>query len=96
MPEFAQSTASDNKIIYKYKAKDVYLVASGGAGATIRISVDGAPPTTLRGDDIAKDGIGTIKENRLYRIIHGADYAEHTLQIEVLSGTLDAYTFTFG
>jgi len=105
-PEFAETKDAAAKVIYQYQAKDVYFVASAAAsspaGAHLRILVDGKPVTTgtsasdFAGADVGADGTVLVKENRLYKIVHGQGYGTHTLEIDVLDGTLDAYTFTFG
>jgi thiol-disulfide isomerase/thioredoxin len=94
--EYAESKAERVKIIYKYSAKDVYFVASSDAGATIKVSIDGKPAGAYAGSDVSGDGSATITENRLYKLIQDTEYGEHTLEIEVIDGTLQAYTFTFG
>jgi cytochrome c biogenesis protein CcdA/thiol-disulfide isomerase/thioredoxin len=95
-PEYAETKDITAKIIYKYDAKDLYFVASSESGATVKILLDGKPITAGRGADVKADGTALIKENRLYKIVGGTDYGEHTLEIDITSGTLDAYTFTFG
>jgi thiol-disulfide isomerase/thioredoxin len=95
-PEYAETKDITAKIIYKYDAKDLYFVASSEFGATVKILLDGKPITADRGADVKADSAAFIKENRLYKIIEGSNYAEHTLEIDIESGTLDAYTFTFG
>jgi len=37
-----------------------------------------------------------IQDEKLYPIIQGADYQEHTLMLKIKSGDIKAYTFTFG
>ena len=95
-PEYAETNDPSAKIIYKYSAKDLYFVASSDAGANLKIILDGKPITTGKGADVNVDSTVLVKENRLYKIVEGADYGEHTLEMDVLNGTLDAYTFTFG
>ena len=95
-PEYAETKDSSAKIMYKYNAKDLYFVASSDLGANIKIILDGKPITTGRGSDAKTDSTAFIKENRLYKAVEGADYGEHTIEIDVINGTLDAYTFTFG
>lgn len=95
-PEYAESKKTGTKIIYKYNAKDAYFVASSDAGASIRLSLDGKAVGSYAGEDVTEDGNATIRENRLYKLIQGTLYGEHTLEIEVLEGTLHAYTFTIG
>lgn len=94
--EYAESKEVGAKIIYKYKAKEVYFVASSASGATLKILVDGKPIGLFAGADVAPAGAVKVQENRLYKLIHGSDYSEHTLEIQIESGTLEAYTFTFG
>jgi len=95
-PEYAETSDTTAKIIYKYSAKDLYFVASSGAGANLKIILDGKPITTGRGIDVKTDSTAFIRENRLYKIVEDTDYGEHTLEIDLINGTLDAYTFTFG
>jgi thiol-disulfide isomerase/thioredoxin len=79
------STQSPAQIVYKYNSKNVYLVGSSKAGATLKISLDGVVTKTI-----------SVKQNTLYTIVEGKDYGEHTLKIDIVGGDLDAYTFTFG
>ncbi len=94
-PEYAESTAGAI-IVYEYSAKNVYFVASSASGAKLLITVDGKAPGALAGKDVSPDGQAIIQANTLYELVHGAGYGTHMLRIEVQSGTLDAYTFTFG
>ncbi len=94
--EYAETSDTSAKIIYKYNAKNVYFVASSVDGADLKILLDAKPITTGKGGDVNADSTVRIKENRLYKIVEGADYGEHTLEIDITNGTLDAYTFTFG
>mgnify|MGYP003393865779 CR=1 FL=1 len=81
--EYARSKTS-GKILFKYRAKNVYMVASSDAGVSVRILKDGKVEKTL-----------FIKANQLYSLVEGDDYSEHTLEIDTPAG-LDAFTFTFG
>jgi cytochrome c biogenesis protein CcdA/thiol-disulfide isomerase/thioredoxin len=93
--EFARSGANA-KIIYRFQAKNAYFVARSGDGATLHILLDGKPPAASAGQDVAGDGTALVKEDRLYKLISLGDYGEHTLEIDVAAGSVDAYTFTFG
>ena len=95
-PEFAETKDPKARVVYLYDAKDVYFVASSASGATLKILIDGQPVGTFAGADVGTDGTVRVRENRLYKLVHGTGYGQHTLEIEVMSGTLDAYTFTFG
>ncbi len=93
-PEYADSRsdlhlcetcAEDRRIVFKYDAKNVYMVASSDAGADIEVLQDGKSVNLIH-----------IKENRLYTLIEGNNYGEHTLEIRIKSPGIKAFTFTFG
>ncbi len=83
-PEYV-SSASPGKIVFKYNAKNVYIVASSQKGVTVTVLKDGKKEKTIY-----------IKENKLYNVIEGNDYSEHTLEIIVDDPGLNVFTFTFG
>ncbi|MGH7175181.1 MAG: redoxin family protein [Minisyncoccia bacterium] len=85
-PEYAQG-GSGASVLYEYDAQDIYMVAAPGAtgAAQVEIFLDGAPFKTL-----------TIDADKLYTLAMLPSAGVHTLRLEVTSGTLDAYTFTFG
>jgi hypothetical protein len=93
--EYAESKSAGT-ITFTYNAKDVYFVASAASGVKVKLTLDGKPIGIFGGADVAPDGTVVITENRLYKLVHGAEYGVHTLQIEVMGAGLDAYTFTFG
>ena len=92
----AANTSKNAKIVYKYSAKNLYFVASSDAGVKISITRDGKPLGAEKGADVSADGTLLIKENRLYKLIEGTDYSEHTIEITIEKPGLNAYTFTFG
>jgi hypothetical protein len=49
-PEYAESTGAGD-IVLRYRAKNVYMVASAAAGATITVSIDGKEIQTSTIDD---------------------------------------------
>jgi hypothetical protein len=93
--EYAR-TEGPTTIIYKYRAMNVYFVASSKNGSKITVLIDGVPAGAHAGADISADGIGTIKDNRLYKLIQSPNSGEHILEIRIDGAGLDAYTFTFG
>lgn len=83
--EYAENKG-DGTITFKYKAKNVYMVASGEVGTKIEIFRDGVFLKSL-----------SIQGERLYPLIEGALSSEHTILIKVPAGeSLKAFTFTFG
>jgi hypothetical protein len=89
-PQYAETvgngSGAENKIVYDYNAKNVYMVAAATSSPVkIDIILDGVPQGSM-----------TIKADQLYPIIQGQSYGEHVLEIDVEGAGLDAYTFTFG
>jgi cytochrome c biogenesis protein CcdA/thiol-disulfide isomerase/thioredoxin len=84
-PEYAQAQAGAS-VEYEYNARSVYMVATNPDGpATVSLTIDGTSAGTV-----------TINGDRLYTVVEGATDGVHTIEIQVESGTLDAYTITFG
>jgi len=95
-PEYAESVGKSS-IVFRYDARDVYIVASGKEDATVTILRDGKSVGEFAGVDVeAGMGRARIGGERLYKLIHEDVLGEHTLEIRIESGTVRAYTFTFG
>lgn len=98
-PEYAESQTDDAKIVFRYRAKNVFIVASSDDGAIVNIRIDGKS----LGDDAGQDtelvgGVDQVEigESRLYRLVEHDSAEEHVLEITVTEGELKAFTFTFG
>jgi thiol-disulfide isomerase/thioredoxin len=95
--EYAETSDTTNGAIeYQFQAKNVYLVATGNPSAKVKILLDGKPLGANAGADVAADGTMTINADKLYKLVSLPDYGTHTILIQLISGTLDGYTFTFG
>ena len=80
-----------------YDAKNVYLVGSADKAVKIKVTRDGGKSLgAAHGADLNAEGEGTIQEDRLYQLVGDTDYGTHTLEIEIETPGLKAYTFTFG
>jgi len=96
-PQYAESTSSTAKIVYEYNAKNVYMVASSQNGVRAKVLIDGKPiDPSIAGSDVSADGTVLIQADKLYNLVKGSSYGAHTLELDVESSGLDAYTFTFG
>lgn len=74
------------EIVFKYRAENVYIVASGGEGTEIEVYRDDALFKTVH-----------VGSEMLYTVIDGTDFGEHTLRIKIPErGSIEAFTFTFG
>jgi len=99
--EFAENRDVPAKIIFKYIAKNVYLVVNT-TGEDVRITVlrDGKPLGDAAGVDVVvEDGLTKVhvQEDGLYHLIGDpAGYGEHILEIIIENPGLRAFAFTFG
>ena len=84
--EFAENKSSGAKIIFRYKARKVFFVASSENAVNATILRDGLP----YGAPIL------IQKDSLYRLIEDSEPGEHTLEIIIEDPGLKAFTFTFG
>jgi len=85
MPQYAEAGAGAG-IEYTYGARNVYMVATDPSGpAVLKITLDGSPAGEI-----------TVDGDKLYTLVSKPAPGIHTIKIEVESGTLDAYTLTFG
>lgn len=98
--EQATLAAPSGRIAFRFQARDLHLVLGPGPGGQpvrFKVSLDGRPPGTAHGLDIAADGTGTITSQRLYQLVRQpGDVAERTFTIEFLDPGVSAYAFTFG
>ena len=83
------------KIIFRYKAQYVYMVASAENTVRAKILIDGRVIQTP-GKDVDENGFVTIQKDQLYTLAAGLGSEEHTLEIIIESPGLRAFTFTFG
>ena len=95
-PEFSQNASKQSKIIFRYHAKNVFIVAGSPVGARMSVLIDGKPVGSRAGNDVNADGIVEIKDERLYHLIQDSEYGEHTLELIIENVGLQAFTFTFG
>lgn len=91
--EYAKSV-KNSKVIYRYNAKEVYIVASADSATEMEVWQDGKLVTTEAGVD-AVNGVVAIKESKLYKLIKNSEPGEHTLELRVGDGIL-LFAFTFG
>lgn len=95
--EYAESTQSQARIIYRYSGDKVFMVASSEAGSAITVLQDGKPVGAAAGADVAEDGTVRVQNEQLYKLIDNPDGAgEHTLELLIEDPGLQVFTFTFG
>ncbi len=72
-------------VLYRYQAKNVYLVAAADAPVKVEVREDGTLVRTV-----------TVSASMLYPLIENGVASEHTLELRVKGTGLKLYTFTFG
>ena len=95
-PEFAANVSDQATITFRYKAKNVYVVASADAPITVSVKRDGEPVGSFAGDDVDGNSQVIINEEQLYSLIEEDEVSEHTLEITIDGAGLQVFTFTFG
>jgi cytochrome c biogenesis protein CcdA/thiol-disulfide isomerase/thioredoxin len=98
-PQNARSLSPGASISYRFHARDLHLVLGSSTGTPVRfkVTLDGAMPGQHAGVDIAANGTGVGKEQRLYQLIRqkGA-IRDKTFTITFLDPGVEAFAFTFG
>ena len=83
-PEYAENK-KDGEVVFEYQAKNVYMVAHSEKGVDVEVYVDGKLTNTIH-----------VTQEKLYEVVKGVDYGEHTLLLKIKTGEIQMYTFTFG
>jgi cytochrome c biogenesis protein CcdA/thiol-disulfide isomerase/thioredoxin len=95
----AHSLAASAKISFRFHARDLHLVLGPATGKPVRfrVTLDGQAPGPNAGVDVAANGMGVVKEQRLYQLVRqkGA-VRDRTFTIEFLDPGVEAFSFTFG
>lgn len=94
--ESASNEKEGDSIFYKYRSSKMYFVASSELGAEIEIYKDGVLQKGVSGTDINIEGKIKIKDAGLYTLVNDGLKGEHLIEIRVIKGKINAFTFTFG
>jgi len=98
-PEAVVLEQAGGSILFRFHARDVHLVLSAPAGASIpfRVDLDGTAPGSSHGVDVDPDGVGILREGRLYQLVRqDGEVRERTLELTFHRPGAEAYAFTFG
>jgi len=95
----ARSLSAGAKISFRFHARDLHLVLGSASGKPVRfrVALDGQAPGSNAGLDVSANGLGTVRDQRLYQLIRQkGPIAERTFTIEFLDPGVEAFAFTFG
>ncbi len=93
--EYAEAASADARILYKYRAKKVFLVMDADEPVRAELRVDGKLLGEEAGVHVTESAV-TVQNEQLYRLIEGDTSETGVLEIHVDSPGLRAYAFTFG
>jgi len=97
--EFAENKSPGAKIIFRYQAEKVFLVATSEQDIKLRILHDGVPLSSEAGKNVEiqnGESTVTVKGDELYRLIENSvGHSEHTLEIIIENSGLRVFAFTF-
>ena len=91
--------SEDGEIAFRFHARDLHLVlgARGDRPVRFRVTIDGEPPGEDAGVDVAADGSGVVRGERLYQLVRQeGPVRERTFRIRFLDPGVEAFAFTFG
>jgi len=93
----AATAASGAAITASIQAKDIYLVAGSAGGRPRRIAVllDGHPISAADAGADVRDGVVTVRGERLYALVSLPSDQQHRLELRVAPG-ISGYAFSFG
>jgi thiol-disulfide isomerase/thioredoxin len=90
----------DGRIAYRFHARDIHLVLAPTVykqPVRFQVLIDGHPPGSAHGSDIAEDGTGSVDEGRLYQLIRQrGQIRDATFEIVFNDSGAAAFVFTFG
>ncbi|WP_051683500.1 hypothetical protein [Blastococcus sp. URHD0036] len=100
LPDAVRLDEAGGHLTYRFAARDLHLVLtppSSGAPVPFTVRLDGQPPGTDAGDDVADDGTGTVAEPRLHQLVRqGGPVEDRTFEIAFAAPGVQAYAVTFG
>ena len=87
---------ADTKLKFQVSAKEVYLVMGSDKPAEVRVSIDGEAINLNRGEDVGENGIVTVEEFKLYRLV-SFDEFNKSFELELtFDEGVQVNAFTFG
>ncbi|HSB46900.1 MAG TPA: thioredoxin family protein [Candidatus Bilamarchaeum sp.] len=96
--DYMELASDTGKVVLKYQAKNVNIVAGEPANLTIRLDGRDATAAELGSDGQMAGGRPVVMTDghTLYRVVDDEGYYEKTLEIDVKGKGFRIYTFTFG
>ncbi|HYP13806.1 MAG TPA: thioredoxin family protein [Bryobacteraceae bacterium] len=99
-PEASSLDSAPGKIVFRFHSRDLHMVlgpAKSGAPVRFKVKLNGAAPGDDHGSDSAADGMGEVRQPRMYQLVRQKrSIHEATFEIEFLDPGVEVFSFTFG
>jgi cytochrome c biogenesis protein CcdA/thiol-disulfide isomerase/thioredoxin len=92
--ESASERQTGAKLVYNFRAKDVYLVMTSAKPVDVKISIDAG--LVNKSEDVNAQGVLTVSESRLYHLVGLDAMQQATVTLEFSGPDVEVYAFTFG
>ncbi len=92
------SPETGSTLAFNFDSMDVFLVMrpKSTAPSKVKVLLDGAIVGSDSAGSDVQNGVATVADDRLYRLIHLAKPGRHLLQLEFLDANAEVFAFTFG
>jgi thiol-disulfide isomerase/thioredoxin len=98
--ERAVLQTAPGQIVFRFHSRDLHMVLGlhkSAGPVRFQVKLNGASPGDDCGIDSTADGLGEVREPRLYQLIRQKGRVEdRTFEIEFLDPGVEAFSFTFG
>jgi thiol-disulfide isomerase/thioredoxin len=97
--------SAPGKIVFRFHSRDVHMVlgpakngpAKNGRPMRFKVTLDGAAPGDNHGVDSRPDGLGEVRQPRMYQLLRQkGGVQDRTFEIEFLDPGAEVFSFTFG
>ncbi len=96
--EYARSSTEGSGFIHRYNAKNAYLILGASGINKVKVTLDGKPLGAQAGKDIREEKGESylyVSDERVYEIVKGSTYGEHTLEVTAETNALQVYSLMF-
>lgn len=93
-PESITSEAEGTKLLYRFSAKEVYLVMGAESEKQVQVKVNGESQNL--GEDVNDNGSVSVQEYKLYKLVKADQFMQSALLELTFDKGIEANAFTFG
>ena len=98
--ESGKLESAPGKIVFRFHSRDLHMVlgpSKNGTPVRFKVKLNGVAPGDDHGADSSADGMGEVRQPRMYQLIRQKGLIEDvTFEIEFLDAGVEVFSFTFG